>query len=126
MSHPDIVKIVHPTQYQVAEHSAVIARSLDRIARAGTAMELNTSGLHKAYREMNPGPEILAEMALRGIPVVLGSDAHDAHRVGADFDKALAQLQAVGYERVSYFLDRQRHDLAIREVCLSARQPALV
>ena len=38
---------------------------------------------------MNPGEVILAEMALRQIPVVLGSDSHDAHRVGADFDKAL-------------------------------------
>ncbi len=126
LSHPDIVKIVHPSLYQFADHSAVICRSLDRIARAGTAMELNTSGLHKAYRQMNPGSEMLSAMASRGIPVVLGSDSHDAHRVGADFDKALAQLQEAGYEQVSYFIDRQRHELPIREVSLTARQPVLV
>ncbi|MCY4146040.1 MAG: histidinol-phosphatase [Chloroflexi bacterium] len=126
LSHPDIVKIVHPAQYKYADHSAVICRSLDRIARAGTAMELNTSGLHKAYRQLNPGPEMLSEMALRGIPVVLGSDAHDAHRVGADFDKALAQLQQAGYEGLSYFIDRQRHELTISEINLVARPPVLV
>jgi len=125
LSHPDIVKIVHPKQYRVADHLTNIRRALDRIARAGTAMELNTSGLHKPYPEMNPGAEILAEMAQRDIPVVLGSDAHDAHRVGADFDKALAQLQAAGYTSVSYFLGRQRYELPISEVCLGQPQAQL-
>ena len=126
LSHPDIVKIVHPKQYQVAEHMVTIRRALDRIARAGTAMELNTSGLNKPYPEMNPGSEILSEMALREIPVVLGSDAHDPHRVGADFDKALAQLQDAGYQRVSYFINRERHELTVHEVFLAERQPRLV
>ncbi len=126
LSHPDIVKIVHPTQYKVADHLDTIRRALDRIARAGTSMELNTSGLHKPYRELNPGTEILHEMALRHIPVVIGSDAHDAHRVGADFDKALAQLQDAGYQRVSFFLERQRHELAISDVFLGELQPRLV
>ena len=126
LSHPDIVKIAHPREWQVAEQMDNIRRALDRIARAGTAMELNTSGVNKPYREMNPGADMLAEMALREIPVVLGSDSHDPHRVGADFDKALAMLQNAGYERVSYFIDRQRQDLPIREVSLASRQPALV
>ena len=126
LSHPDIVKIVYPKQYQVADHLDTIRSALDRIARAGVAMELNTSGLNKPYPEMNPGREILEEMALRRIPVVLGSDAHDAHRVGADFDKALAQLQDAGYERVSYFIDRDRRELEISEVFLAELQPRLV
>ncbi|MCE2471849.1 MAG: histidinol-phosphatase [Anaerolineae bacterium] len=126
LSHPDIVKIVHPKQYQVAEHMYTIRHTLDRIARAGTAMELNTSGLNKPYPEMNPGTEILEEMALRGIPVVLGSDSHDAHRVGADFDKALAKLQDAGYQRVSFFIDREPRELEISEVVLAELQPRLV
>lgn len=126
LSHPDIVKIVHPKQYQAGEHVTTIRRVLDRIARAGIAMELNTSGLNKPYPEMNPGPFILEEMALRGIPVVLGSDSHDAHRVGADFDKALAQLQDAGYQRLSYFIDRDRRELALGDVVLAELQPRLV
>ena len=126
LSHPDIVKIVHPSQYNVAEHMNTIRRALDRIARAGTAMELNTSGLNKPYREMNPGPEMLREMALRGIPAVLGSDSHDAHRVGADFEKALALLGDAGYDSVSYFIERRRYDLAISDVFMAELQPRLV
>jgi len=126
LSHPDIVKIAHPRQYDVADHLDTIRRVLDRIAAAGIAMELNTSGLNKSYPEMNPGMVMLSEMALRAIPVVLGSDSHDAYRVGADFDKALDNLRDAGYDRVSYFLNRERHELAISEVYLADRQPRLV
>ncbi|MCY4064242.1 MAG: histidinol-phosphatase HisJ family protein [Chloroflexi bacterium] len=126
LSHPDIVKIAHPKQYDVADHLDTIRRVLDRIAAAGIAMELNTSGLNKSYPEMNPGMVMLTEMALREIPVVLGSDSHDAYRVGAGFDKALDNLRDAGYDRVSYFLIRERHELAISEVYLSDRQPRLV
>ncbi len=126
LSHPDIVKIVHPKQYDVSDHLDTIRRALDRIARTGVAMELNTSGLNKPYPEMNPGMEILGEMAARNIPVVLGSDSHDAYRVGADFDKALDKLESVGYESVSYFLDRRPYDLPISEVLLPQLQPRLI
>lgn len=126
LSHPDIVKIANPKQYDVADHLDTVKRSLDRIAASGIAMELNTSGLNKSYPEMNPGDVMLREMALRAIPVVIGSDSHDAHRVGADFDKALANLQNAGYERVSYFIDRERYELAISEVYLAELQPRLV
>ena len=126
LSHPDIVKIVHPKQYQVSDHLDGIRRVLDRIARTGVAMELNTSGLNKPYPEMNPGEVILAEIAAREIPVVLGSDAHDPFRVAADFDRALEQLRQVGCQRVSYFLDRRRVDLPISQVSLRSLQPRLV
>lgn len=126
LSHPDIVKIAHPKQYDVADHLDTIRRVLDRIARTGVAMELNTSGLNKAYPEMNPGDVMLKEMALRGIPAVIGSDSHDPHRVGAAFDQALANLQNAGYERLSYFLERERIELAVNEVFLAELQPRLV
>ncbi len=126
LSHPDVVKIANPKQYDVADHLDTIRRALDRIAATGIAMELNTSGLNKSYPEMNPGDVMLREMALRAIPVVIGSDSHDAHRVGADFDKALANLQNAGYQRVSYFIDRERYELAISEVYLAELQPRLV
>ena len=125
LSHPDIVKIVHPKQYDVADHLDTIRHALDRIARTGIAMELNTSGVNKPYPEMNPGMEILQEMAKLGIPAVLGSDSHEAYRVGADFDKALDKLESVGYESVSYFIGRQRRELSISEVLLPQLQARL-
>ena len=126
LSHPDIVKIVHSNQYKVGDHLDTIKKALDRIAKTGIAMELNTSGLHKTYREMNPGMEILNEMSERDIPVVLGSDSHEPRRVAADFDKALQKLQDAGYTTVNYFLNRERQELEIEDVFLTALQPRLV
>ncbi|MBT3345573.1 MAG: histidinol-phosphatase [Gemmatimonadetes bacterium] len=113
LGHPDLVKNVAPEAWDVTRLMDVICDSLDRIAAAGTAMELNTSGLNKAIPEMNPGPQILAQMQQRGIPVVIGADAHKPERVGADFVAALDQLSAAGYSKVSNFLDRQRLDYPI-------------
>ncbi len=121
LSHPDIVKIVHPKKYAVAPLLDHIRGCLDRIAAAGTAMELNTSGLNKSYPEMNPSPTILAEMRARGIPVVLGGDAHDAYRVGANYLDALDLLEAAGYTQISMFLERKRRDLDISVVRESLR-----
>jgi len=123
LSHPDLVKIVHPKQYQVTPLLDHIRVCLDRIAATGTAMELNTSGLLKSYPEMNPGPAILAEMRARRIPVVLGADAHDPSRVGANYGEALDLLEAAGYTHVSFFLARKRQDLAISSVRESLRMP---
>ena len=119
IAHPDLVKNTDPTAWDIDRAMDFIGPVLDRIAATGTAMELNTSGLGKLVAEMNPGRTILGAMQQRGIAVVLGADAHQPHRVGADFDLALDTLSMVGYTQVSLFLDRQRRDLAIDQVRLA-------
>jgi histidinol-phosphatase (PHP family) len=113
LAHPDLVKIMFPSQWDPELVLDDIRRSLDRIARTGLAMELNTSGLNKAYAEMNPGRLMLTEMRERNIPVVVGSDAHEPKRVAADFEQAFDLLEEVGYSQLSFFLERQRQEVAI-------------
>lgn len=113
LAHPDLVKNVFPQDWRLDRLLDDVRRSLDRIAATGVAMELNTSGLQKRVREMNPNPTMLAEMQARAIPVVLGSDAHNPGRVAADFLPALDLLASAGYTQISYFLHRQRHDLSL-------------
>ena len=84
-------------------------------------MELNTSGLNKAYPEMNPGPTMLALMQARGIPVVIGADAHRPERVADRFTEAIDLLETVGYTHVSFFLARQRQDVPLAAVRASLR-----
>ncbi len=115
LSHPDLVKNCEPSQWQLPRLLDPICRALDRIARAGTAMELNTSGLKKAIPEMNPGREILALLRERGIPVVLGADAHTPRRVGDHYLEALNLLEDTGFRHVSFFLDRKRQEVPIAE-----------
>ncbi len=124
LSHPDLIKNLYPDQWDLNRILPDIQRALDRIAAVGTAMELNTSGLHKEIPEMNPGPVILREMQRRGIPVVIGSDAHVPQRVAADFEKAMDHLEAAGYREINIFLDRKRKTIPIPEARASLIQPA--
>lgn len=116
LAHPDLVKNTYVQEWKVDAILDDIRASLDRIAQTGVAMELNTSGIHKTIREMNPGPQILAEMRARGIPVVVGSDAHEPGRVAADFGRAFAMLAAAGYTETHYFLGRQRHRATLADL----------
>lgn len=121
LAHPDLVKNEDPRAWDLDRILPDIQRALDRIARTGVAMELNTSGLNKALPEMNPGPRVLALIRERGIPVVIGADAHRPARVADRYEQALGNLRAAGFTHVSQFLDRRRQDVPIDEALASLR-----
>ena len=126
LGHPDHVKHYEPRSWSLSRLRDDVAACLDRIAASGVAMELNTSGIDRGYTEMSPGNALLRMMAERGIPVVLGSDAHSAERVGAHFVRGLRNLRAAGYREVNYFERRRRKALAIDAVLAGLRAlPAL-
>ncbi|MEX2214365.1 MAG: histidinol-phosphatase [Phycisphaeraceae bacterium] len=108
ISHPDIVKNIAPSKWDVNAIMDDVRRCLDRIAKVGCAMELNTSGVNKDLPEMNPGVAILKEIKARDIAMVIGADAHVPQRVGDGFVAALDILEGVGFTQVHYFLDRKR------------------
>jgi len=121
LAHPDLVKNEFPQEWEIARLMDTIGTSLDRIAASGTAMELNTSGLQKKVREMNPGRAILVEINARGIPVVLGADAHVPQRVAADYVPALELLQEVGFRHVNFYLKRERQEVSIEKALASLK-----
>lgn len=123
MAHPDLVKNLAPKEWDLNRIWPVILRTLDRVATSGVAMEINTSGVNKALPEMNPGPAILREMAQRGIPVVIGADAHVPERVADGYGAALDQLEAAGYGRISFFLDRVRQEVDLATARQSLKIP---
>ena len=113
IAHPDLIKNFTAESWDPDAIMDDIRRSLDRIARAGVAMELNTSGVNKTISEMNPFPAMLVEMRSRDIPVTIGSDAHQPERVADGYEAALQLLADCGYTHVSFFLERRRQDVAI-------------
>ena len=124
LAHPDLVKNEAPHAWDFGRILPDIQRTLDRIARTGVAMELNTSGLNKALPEMNPGPRMLALIRERGIPVVIGADAHRPGRVADRYEEALRLLGEMGFNTVSLFLDRRRREVPIAEALASLRPAA--
>ena len=115
LAHPDLIKNESPADWDFVRLRPHIERALDRIAATGVAMELNTSGVQKSLPEMNPSFSQLLLMRERGIPVVIGADAHVPERVGDRYAAALDLLREAGYAEVSFFLDRQRQTVAIQD-----------
>ena len=122
LAHPDLIKNESPSEWDFARIRPFVERALDRIAATGVAMELNTSGVNKAYPEMNPGYDQLVLMRERNIPVVVGADAHRPSRVADGFETALQMLRDVGYEEVSIFVGRKRRGVPIATALASLRQ----
>ena len=125
LAHPDLVKNYGTEFWSLELRLPHILRCLDRIAATGIAMELNTSGLQKAVPEMNPNPSMLRAMRERGIPVVVGADAHEPGRVAGDYPRAMELLALCGYDSIRMFRERKAIDLPLAAALESLRQPGI-
>jgi histidinol-phosphatase (PHP family) len=121
LAHPDLIKNESPADWELDRILPHIEKSLDRIAATGVAMELNTSGRHKRIPEFNPNSTMLGLMRERGIPVVLGADAHQPERVAEGYEDAMQELQNAGYSEINFFLDRKRQTIAINDALASLK-----
>lgn len=118
MGHMDAIKVwdFMPRDEFVAAYKP----TLQIIADAGVAIELNTSGWRKNCREQFPCREILEQANRLGIPVCLGSDAHSPDLVSADFDRALKLLKEVGFTRLATFENKEMTLVPIADAAYTA------
>lgn len=85
----------------------LLRRALEAVRAAGMAIEVNTSGLRVAAKEIYPSRRLLEIAHALGVPVTLGSDAHRPSHVGEDFDSAVALVKSVGYTQVMRYAQRR-------------------
>lgn len=95
MGHLDLVKKFGYRPTRTLERE--LTRLVDRIARAGVLVEINTAGLHKPIAEAYPDPDILRRLHDAGVAITFGSDAHKPEHVGRDFPYAAALARDAGY-----------------------------
>ncbi len=126
IAHPDLIKNFTSKGWVPEAIMDDIGEALDRIAATGTAMEINTSGVQKTIPEMNPFPEMLVQMHHRNIPVTIGADAHQPERVADGYETALELLESCGYTHVSFFLNRERQEIAIQDALDTLISPTAV
>lgn len=96
LAHLDLVK--RPGAPVMRTNEEEVLQVLDLAAAAGMGLEVNTSGLRKPIGETYPSADVLAAAAARGLPLLLGSDAHEPAQVAFGFDslaEALPGLQPV-------------------------------
>jgi histidinol-phosphatase (PHP family) len=100
LGHLDLVKKFgyRPTRVLNVELDLLV----ERIARAGVLVEINTAGLHRTAAEAYPNLDILRRLWVAGVAITFGSDAHRPEEVGRDFDHATELAQSAGYEGFAY------------------------
>ncbi|MEK3750837.1 histidinol-phosphatase HisJ [Paenibacillus sp. FSL E2-8871] len=91
-----------------AEVRTLELETLKVIADSGIAMELNASGLTKPCAEMFPAEHLLQEALKLGIPLTLGSDAHDPAKLGDGLQEARSMLWHTGFRELAVFEGRRR------------------
>ena len=96
LGHVDLVKKFdfHPT----VDITAEIEENARVFKKTGVIVEVNSSGLRKPAKEIYPALHDLKIYCAKGVPITFGSDAHDPHDVGRDFDKARDLALAAGYK----------------------------
>ncbi len=92
----------------VDEHLDVVDEILVSCLESGLIPEVNTSTLRNDMPDPMPGAAAVRRYAdLGGRMMSLGSDAHRATQVSANFDLALSILRAGGIEKLAVFHDRR-------------------
>ncbi|WP_339170731.1 histidinol-phosphatase HisJ [Paenibacillus sp. FSL H7-0943] len=111
IGHMDVIKrfgYSPQTPEGKAEVRALELETLKVIADSGIAMELNASGLTKPCAEMFPAEHLLQEALKLGIPLTLGSDAHDPAKLGDGLQEARSMLWQTGFRELAVFEGRRR------------------
>jgi len=100
IGHIDFVKrylAPHVPASDLAAAPELLEPVLRALVETGTALEINTSGLRQAAREMYPSPAAVARYReLGGERITVGSDAHTADHFAWALSDGYAAAEAVG------------------------------
>lgn len=106
LGHIDAMKGYYPEFSSI--QTEVVEHTLKTIAESDVAIEINTSGKTKYCGGWYPANEILERALFYGVEVTFGSDAHDPHRVGDEFDIVAKLLKEIGYKEWVYFREKKK------------------
>lgn len=93
LAHLDLVK--RPGAPVMATNAEDVEETLELAAARGMSLEVNCGGLRKPIGETYPSPGVLALATRKGLPLVMGSDAHEPAQVASGFAAAAEVLRAI-------------------------------
>jgi histidinol-phosphatase (PHP family) len=106
LGHIDAMKGFYPAFSTI--QTAAVEHTLKVIGENDIAIEINTSGKTKDVGGWYPSDDMLALALHYGVQVTFGSDAHDPHRVGDEFDQVQARLKEIGFTEWVFFRNKER------------------
>jgi histidinol-phosphatase (PHP family) len=109
LAHPDLVKVWgRERPLPEGDLRRYYELAMEGITESGIAVEVSTAGLRKRAGELYPAPAFLEMCLQAGAQVALSSDAHRPQDVGADYERALELLGALGVGELCVFDRRER------------------
>lgn len=94
--------------YSYEAYREILDEILSTLIEHGKGIECNTAGYRKGIFQPNPSPAILRRYReLGGEIITVGSDAHTAQDLGADFRRAADLLKDCGFSYYTEFKDRK-------------------
>ena len=112
MSHPDLCKKFG--YYPSYDKVPLYKQAAEALQSSGRMVEVNTSGAYYACAEMYPAPALLTEFCRAGIPVTVGTDAHQPGHVARGLKDAYRLMYECGYREVTLpTLDGDRRSIKI-------------
>jgi len=94
--------------YSYFKYRDIIDRILETVIDKGKGIEVNTAGIRGSnLKDVHPTTDIIKRYKeLGGEIITVGSDAHKAGDIGADFDRAYTALKTAGFEYYCTFENR--------------------
>jgi len=106
LSHIDYIRrsLPHPPGQPPEFAHDLFAEVANEISASGIAVEVNTRGMFiPSSAEFHPTAPLLQQLIRAGARFTLGSDAHEANRVGDALAQAHSLLRNLGVESLCYF-----------------------
>lgn len=97
MAHPDLIMLLGRFPLDPAAPKRFYHQAAEAARDCGVRIEVNTAGCIKPVGCMYPAPDFLEAFYRAGVPVTVGSDAHDARRTADRIEEAYGFLHRVGY-----------------------------
>src|SRR6202161_3691603 len=108
-AHPDLVKYWNDARRTPeGDLRRFYEPAVEGIYEGAVAVEVSTAGLRKPAGEIYPARAFLEMCVDAGVLVALSSDAHRPEDVGADYERALELLDAVGVRELCVCEGRER------------------
>jgi len=113
IGHFDLIKLFGHRPVAGRGVDTAVLHALRTIRTAGCALELNTAGWRRPVGELYPSPEILCTAFELGIPITLGSDAHEPEEAGFQLREAAQLARAAGYATITRFTGREARQVTV-------------
>ena len=101
MAHPDLPRLFSTEGCAPTIECAPFWKRMAEAAHEGKVrVEINTAGFLKGFNDFYPSKALLTEFYKAEVPVTVGSDAHNASRIGDRVFEAYQYARSVGYTSI--------------------------